>query len=77
MSTMLDCVRGQEGSLMFQLTPPQTKDTGIKVSSGCYCFVIDISGRHAAPPCAQRGRAAARSPSVARPDVRASRARAA
>ena len=32
-------------TLMFQLTPPQTLDAGIGVSRGCYCFVIDISGR--------------------------------
>ena len=36
-----------DSTLMFTLTPPQTKDAGIEVSPGCYCFVIDVSGRWA------------------------------
>ena len=34
-----------EDSLLLQLTPPQSNDAGISVSKGCYCFVIDVSGR--------------------------------
>ena len=38
-------VKNGESTLLFTLTPPQTKDAGIPVSKGCYCFVIDVSGR--------------------------------
>ena len=41
----LDFVKDADSTLMFTLTPPQTKDAGIQVSKGCYCFVIDVSGR--------------------------------
>ena len=41
----LDFVKDGDSTLMFTLTPPQTKDAGIQVSKGCYCFVIDVSGR--------------------------------
>ena len=43
----LGFVKDGDSTLMFTLTPPQTKDAGIEVSKGCYCFVIDISGRWA------------------------------
>ena len=41
----LGFVKDGDSTLMFTLTPPQTKDAGIEVSKGCYCFVIDVSGR--------------------------------
>ena len=41
----LGFVKDGDSTLMFTLTPPQTKDAGIVVSKGCYCFVIDVSGR--------------------------------
>ena len=41
----LGFVKDEDSTLMFTLTPPQTKDAGIEVSKGCYCFVIDVSGR--------------------------------
>eukprot|EP00321_Phaeocystis_globosa_P018176 CAMPEP_0118827916 /NCGR_PEP_ID=MMETSP1162-20130426/15620_1 /TAXON_ID=33656 /ORGANISM="Phaeocystis Sp, Strain CCMP2710" /LENGTH=567 /DNA_ID=CAMNT_0006758793 /DNA_START=50 /DNA_END=1749 /DNA_ORIENTATION=+ len=40
----LGFVKDGDSTLMFTLTPPQTKDAGIQVSKGCYCFVIDVSG---------------------------------
>lgn len=43
----LGFVKDGDSTLMFTLTPPQTKDAGIEVSKGCYCFVIDVSGRWA------------------------------
>ena len=41
----LGFLKDGDSTLMFTLTPPQTKDAGIEVSKGCYCFVIDVSGR--------------------------------
>ena len=49
----LGFVKDGDSTLMFTLTPPQTKDAGIEVSKGCYCFVIDVSGR--CPPFCPRG----------------------
>ena len=45
LSIDLGFVKDGDSTLMFTLTPPQTKDAGIQVSKGCYCFVIDVSGR--------------------------------
>ena len=37
-------------TVVFNVKPPQTRGTTKRASSGCYCFVIDISGRHLNTP---------------------------
>lgn len=32
-------------TVVFNVKPPQTRGTSTGVTPGCYCFVIDISGR--------------------------------
>ena len=40
-------VCGAEDELLVELVPPQTNDAGIGPTKGAYCFVVDVSGRHA------------------------------